>query len=141
MRSAARPEPHILRIYAIRCAMHVNITALPVVLVRYRRHGMQSFHGLAHVDDVTAGIVDGYAARLLPERRTAIVRYVCYGAAVRALLRRDLAYARKMLARAGGPIDVKELILRLAGVLLSAARPLKQRWRRWEHRRIFGEKS
>ena len=122
--------------YSIRCAMHGQIGAISQILVRYRKHSTQASADFRHVDTETLAIIEGYAKKM--QKHDAIIRYFCYGAIIRACLRRDFSYSWQVWKNLHQPFRFFEFAFRLIGVLLAPIVFLKIRWRRWEYRRLLG---
>jgi glycosyltransferase involved in cell wall biosynthesis len=127
--------------YFIRCAKHGRLAPHAKVLASYRLHLAKSTTDLGAVDDATIEVVDRYARVDLPERAPQLLRFYCYGAALRALTRRDFALARRMFTRAGTPPRPLLLASRLLGMALTPWPRAKESVRRWEYRQVLGPRS
>lgn len=127
--------------YFIRCAKHGKLAPHAKVLASYRLHLAKSTTDLGAVDDATLEVVARYARVELPDRAPQLLRFYCYGAALRALTRRDFALARRMFARAGSTPRPLLLASRILGMALTPWPRVKESIRRWEYRRVLGPRS
>lgn len=121
-----------------RCTKVAQVGFQMEYLTRYRQHGNQSCNDLSKIDENTIEIITRLAANDFPDQKQKILRYYTYGAACRALFRRDFKFFYKVLGRESGVPNFIELALRFFGVILAPFPKWKRKWRLWESKRIFG---
>jgi glycosyltransferase involved in cell wall biosynthesis len=127
----------------IRLSRTCRIAYVDECLTRYRQHPGQMSQAPRQLEQAALAVVTAHARRELPARADAIIGFYQRGAAVRSVIRGDLAYATEMLraARTQAPtafaLELLELVLRAIGVLLRPLPAIKVPWRRWEQRRVL----